>query len=239
MFKQTLLLAAMILGGSYANAADIEHPVVLELFTSQGCSSCPPADALLKQLSAADANLIPLSFHIHYWDRLGWKDVYSSPVNTDRQKAYARALKDHRIFTPQLIVGGKVSVIGSDVGAVKQAIAAAMQSPPAATVSLQPESTRHALIASIRLNDPSLTDTQPDIWEVRFEREASTVVAAGENRGRTLDSINNVTSIKSLGTWSKSSNPLPVTMPASGGVAIIVQLQGQGEILGAASYLAH
>ena len=236
MFKKTFLAVPMILLSGHVYAADTGHPVVLELFTSQSCSSCPPADALLKQLSASDPDLLPLSFHVHYWDYLSWKDTYSSPVYTDRQSAYARALGQNGVFTPQLIVNGTTSAIGSNEGDVERAISDARRTPPAVSVSLKPAG--HQLIASIATSSRSTAPMQADIWEVQFDRYAKTHVAAGENGGRTLESINNVTSITSLGTWrSDGSKTIPLDMPASGSVVVIVQTPQQGPILGAASYL--
>ena len=238
MLKKIVLATSMILlSGSYAQATDTGHPVVLELFTSQSCSSCPPADALLKKLSA-DPDLLPLSFHVHYWDYLSWKDTYSSPVYTDRQKAYAQALGQSGVFTPQLIVNGTASVIGSNENDVEQAITAVRRTPLAVSVSLKPVG--HQLIASIAANNQSTALVQADIWEVQFDRYAKTRIAAGENGGRTLENINNVTSITSLGTWqSDGSKTISLDPPASGGVAIIVQAKGQKAILGAASYINH
>src|SRR5271170_2274982 len=147
MLKKTFLATTMILLSGHVHAADTGHPVVLELFTSQSCSSCPPADALLKQLSASDPDLLPLSFHVDYWDYLSWKDTYSSPAYTNRQKTYAQALGQNGVFTPQLIVNGTTSVVGSNENDVDQAIAAARRTPPAVSVSLKPAG--HQLIASI------------------------------------------------------------------------------------------
>src|SRR5271170_1729067 len=153
MLKKALLATAMILLGGHAYAADTGHPVVLELFTSQSCSSCPPADALLKKLSASDPDVLPLSFHVHYWDYLSWKDTYSSPIYTDRQKAYAQALGQNGVFTPQLIVNGTASVVGSNENDVERTITAARRTPSAVNVSLKPAG--HQLIASIAANSSS------------------------------------------------------------------------------------
>lgn len=239
MFKKTLLAAAMtLLGGSYAYAVDTGHPVTLELFTSQSCSSCPPADALLRQLSASDPDLLPLSFHVHYWDNLGWKDTYSSSIYTGRQNAYAQALGQSGVFTPQLIVNGTTSVVGSNETDVRQAIAAAKQASLPVSVSLAPDNTGHQLVVTIAGNSSSTAAIQADIWKVRFNRYAKTSVAAGENGGRTLESINNVTSITSLGTWQSGvSKTFSFDAPSDEGTTILVQAQGQGPILGAASYI--
>lgn len=222
-----------------AQATETGSPVVLELFTSQGCSSCPPADALMKELSANDPQLLPLSFHVHYWDNLGWKDTYSSAAYTDRQKGYAQALGESGIFTPQLIVEGKTSVVGSDAGAVKQAIANARQAPRVIDVSLIPDETGHGVIASMTAKNPGVTPPQVDVWEIHFDRYAKTQIGGGENGGRALESVNNVTSLTPLGKWQIADGKKTITLHdfSGDGVAIIVQAQEQGSILGAGSYI--
>ncbi|TMQ09365.1 MAG: DUF1223 domain-containing protein, partial [Deltaproteobacteria bacterium] len=103
-----------------------EGPLVIELFTSQGCSSCPPADQLLSRLAAAgtlgDRVLAPLAFHVDYWNDLGWADPYSSPAWTERQHQYSRAVGDARVYTPELVVGGASGVLGSNLAAVTDAV---------------------------------------------------------------------------------------------------------------------
>src|SRR5712691_8800515 len=115
---RTVRLAAVILGLAFAAmpAGADPRPVVVELFTSQGCSSCPPADALLGEL-ARRGDVLALGFHISYWDSLGWKDPLSNPASTDRQKAYARHF-DGQVYTPQIVVDGTTEMVGSDRVAV-------------------------------------------------------------------------------------------------------------------------
>src|SRR5712692_3992351 len=115
-------------------SAQAEPRAVIELFTSQGCSSCPAADKLLGAL-AADPSLVPISVPIDYWDYLGWKDTLADPHNTARQRAYARARGDGKVYTPQVVVNGSLHVLGSDKAAIERAIAqsrknGAMASPP-------------------------------------------------------------------------------------------------------------
>ncbi len=218
-----LFLAA---GLNPANAAT--GPVVLELFTSQSCSSCPPADALMKKLSESDSTVLPLSFHVDYWDQLSWKDTYSSPANTQRQTVYSHG--SGHVFTPQLIVNGATSVVGNDESAVSAAITNARQMPRPATVSIAPADGNLAVTA---------TSSSPvDIWEVRFDRYTKVNVKSGENGGRTLESVNNVTSFKRLGTLSAQTPSLSLNIPplTGDGVAILAQAPDQGPILGAASF---
>lgn len=209
-----------------------ERPVVLELFTSQGCSSCPPADALLTGL-AQDPSLLALSFHINYWDYLGWKDPYASNDTTNRQRAYASAMGKNEVFTPQLIVDGVISVVGSQSGEVEDSIKTAKSTlPPEAKVTFS-----HLPSSDNLLVDISGARTKgADVWLVYFDRNSDTDVRAGENGGHRLISTNPVTSIKRLGTLGSDKAQYQVAMP-KGGVAIIVQIASQGRILGVSSFL--
>ena len=234
----SLILATfwVLLSGSLGIAATTE-PIVLELFTSQGCSSCPPADALVKQLSTNDPSLLPLSFHVHYWDYLGWKDPFSSVANTDRQKIYSQSVGDGQVFTPQLIVNGKISTIGSQEKEVREAIAKAKQMPPSVDVSIVPDQIAGKLTLQLSGKDQFSPNKDMDVWGISFKRYKMTSVDAGENGGRTLENINNVTSIKRLGVWqSGSKSTMQLDLPEDG-FAVILQAPQQGPILGAAVYL--
>ena len=221
---------AVILSLWHTAPAMADRPVVLELFTSQGCSSCPPADALLTKL-AQDPSLLALSFHISYWDYLGWKDPYSSEDTTNRQRSYASAMGKGQIFTPQLVVDGTLSAVGSQTGTVKDSIESAKNTlPPEATVSFS-HSSDNLLV------DISGTQAKgADVWLVYFDRSSDTDVRAGENDGRRLVSTNPVTSIKRLGTLDGEKAQYKLAMPKEG-VAVIVQTPNLGRILGANSFL--
>ena len=131
MSKTSLATAALILmAASRAVQAEGAAPVVLELYTSQGCSSCPAADALLEEL-ADQPGLLPLALHVDYWDYIGWADTFAHPGFTERQKAYARAAGERMIYTPQMIVGGVARVEGNDATAVAEAIRNALPITPA------------------------------------------------------------------------------------------------------------
>jgi hypothetical protein len=157
-----------------------DGPRVIELFTSQGCSSCPPADALLARLartgSLGDRALAPLSFHVDYWNDLGWTDPYSSPAWSERQRQYARVLDD-RVYTPELVVGGAMGMVGSNLAAVTDAIQRAAR-PALLTAT-----------ARWTADAVTLTTTSPgdaEVWVAIWEDGTSTHVARGENAGETL-----------------------------------------------------
>jgi hypothetical protein len=155
-------------------------PLVLELFTSQGCSSCPPADRLLAKLATKGIEgrtLAPLAFHVDYWDDLGWPDPHASPAWTERQREYARALRDDRVYTPQLVVGGSTGLVGSNLVAVTGAIAKAARPqllPATATWSKD--------TVEITATAPADADVIVAIWE----DAVATRVKRGENAGETL-----------------------------------------------------
>jgi hypothetical protein len=156
---------------------------VLELFTSQGCSSCPPADALLGELSR-QPGVIALAWHVDYWDNLGWHDPYASSLATDRQRAYAAQLRDE-VYTPAMVVNGAAIVVGSDRAAIATALARTRTTPTGATpISTIPISLRYGttgLTAEIGETRTPLT-----LLLAAYDPEAATAVHAGENEGRKL-----------------------------------------------------
>ena len=226
-----LLMMAGLIGN--AHAAKAAQPVVLELFTSQGCSSCPPADALMTAM-AQDGSVLPLLFHVSYWNNLGWKDSFATADTTNRQYAYSRSLgSGGAVFTPQLVVNGTESMVGSEEGKVRKAVTAESQKPFPVQAALTPDSS-----GNLKLLLSGAYGTA-DIWEVRFVSHATTRIGAGENGGRTLDTVNNVTSIKRLGGLSNKDNLYSLTAPQApdDGLAVIVQEPGPGRILGWAVYI--
>jgi hypothetical protein len=164
-------------------------PVVVELFTSQGCSSCPPADRLLSELAASPdlaGRVLPLSFHVDYWDHIGWKDPYSSAHWSERQRTYAELL-DGRVYTPEVVVGGSTGMVGSRRGEVLAAVRQALAAEPAARVSVEvgePAGGRLPVTASARLL--AAADGRCELWVALWQDELVTDVRRGENGGRTL-----------------------------------------------------
>jgi hypothetical protein len=220
-----LRLATVFVGLAWAAgpAAAAPLPVVVELFTSQGCSSCPPADALLAELAKRDG-VIALGFHISYWDRLGWKDPLSSEASTARQAAYARRFNGGQIYTPQIVVDGTSEMVGSDRAAVLAALGAA-RPVAAAPVSFAADHRSVAIGAGAG---------QGQVLLVRFARHRTTQVGAGENGGRTAEDANGVERLATLGSWNGAAVRFPVEPPGDGeGLAVVVQA-ADGHMLGAA-----
>ncbi len=198
------------------------RPVVVELFTSQGCSSCPPADALLAELARRDG-VLPLGFHVNYWDRLGWKDPLSSQNSTDRQKAYAKHFTGGQIYTPQIVVEGMREMIGSDR---EKVLSALREARPVATAPVAFAEDRR----SVAIGPGKGGGT---VVLVRFVRHRTTEVGAGENAGRVLRDANGVRALTTLGAWDGSARIFPVEPPGAGeGIAVLVQAS-DGQMLGA------
>jgi hypothetical protein len=227
MTLRPLLIAAALLAGSCAQAQPATSPpVVLELFTSQGCSSCPPADAAVAK--AADRpDVIALSFNVTYWDHLGWKDTFARPEFTDRQVAYARALGEGAPYTPEVVAGGRAAGVGNSPARIADLIARGRTAP---TTTLAVRDRRISVAAGVAPRRGA------DVWLVRYDpRVVQVPVKAGENNGKTLPQRNVVRSLARLGGWDgqAASFPTPAGDPALRGV-VIVQTRGGGPILAAA-----
>jgi len=226
MLRWFLLVSAWLAGAPVWAA---ERPVVVELFTSQGCSSCPPADALLGELARRD-DVLALGFHVDYWDRLGWKDPYASAEATQRQKAYARLLDSASVYTPQMVIDGRTDVVGSYRTDVLGAIAAARAN--AASVPL--ELAEHDDGLHVRVGAGA--GRRATLWLVGFDRHHETRVGAGENGGRTLAEWNIVRGFETLGDWQGAATETTVPAARLAGyerVAVVLQAR-DGAILGAA-----
>jgi hypothetical protein len=178
---RALLLLLAACGSASGETRTDDVPVVIELFTSQGCSSCPPAEQLLGKLARAgklgDRTIAPLAFHVDYWDDLGWKDPFALPAWTQRQQNYARALGDDRIYTPELVVAGGAGMVGSQATRVSSAILAAPKQQPVAA-----KATWEASRVTVTATAPADADVLVAVWE----NAPATKVARGENTGETL-----------------------------------------------------
>jgi len=202
-------------------------PVVVELFQSQGCSSCPPANANVNAL-ALRPGVLALSFAVTYWDRLGWKDTFASRAFTDRQYAYAHGLGRPNVGTPQVVVNGRVDLVGTDRGALDRAVRAA-GSPNTVAVTLS--SGDVAVAAGVAPKRGA------DVWLVRYDpRVLEVPVKRGENNGKTLPHRNIVRSLERLGAWTGAARSYRVGPPSDPAwrTAVLVQAADGGPILGAA-----
>jgi hypothetical protein len=204
-------------------------PVVIELFTSQGCSSCPPADALLGELATRNG-VVALGFHISYWDRLGWKDPLSSEAATERQRRYARRLGDGRVYTPELIVDGTNDLVGSDRAAVLASLRRASEAHPTAAAPVTFAADRHSVAIGAGAG-------KGEIVLLRFAQRRTTHIGAGENDGRVATDFNGVETLSTLGTWDGAPREFAIAPPGPGeGLAVLVQAP-DGHMLGAAMAL--
>lgn len=205
--------------------------VVVELFTSQGCSSCPPADALLGEL-AQRPDVVALAFHVDYWDYIGWKDPFASPATTARQRQYAGTLGLRIVYTPQMVVDGRIDVVGSYRREVESAIETSAARPKLAVRIEDDGQGGHRAV--IPAGD---SGEEATIWLAILDSQQETKVGRGENGGRTLREFNIVREWRQIGTWNGSAVTLPLD-PAAGedrnACAVIVQSGATGPILGAA-----
>lgn len=211
--------------------------VVVELFTSQGCSSCPPADAFLGELAKRN-DVIALSFHVDYWNYIGWNDPFSSPEATARQRAYGRVMKKRYVYTPQMVVDGRAETVGSDRATVSSLIAMA-----AAAQKIEIDVTHNKDgSADIRVPDAlSGGARKGELWIGFYDAAVKTQVRAGENRGETITNANIVRSYKRIGDWDGNALATHVDLKALGatgrdGCVIVLQAPGHGPIIGAASF---
>ena len=221
-----LVSVLVVLGAARVEAGD--RPIVVELFTSEGCSSCPPADALLTEL-AQQRDVLALSFHVDYWDRLGWKDPFSSHQATLRQERYAELLGSGTVYTPQIVVDGRWQAVGSDRGAVESALALARRSRRDVPVAIALDEDH----ARIRLG-PAADQASASVLLIGFDRRHVSAVARGENSGRTLSHVDVVRDVDEVGRFDGK----PVAIDAairqgSDRVAAVLQA-ADGHIIGAA-----
>jgi hypothetical protein len=222
------------------------HTVVVELFTSQGCSSCPPADRILSELgSQQNARVIALSFHVDYWNHDGWTDPFSRHDWTERQSAYARLLGLRSVYTPEAVVDGRTEMVGSDANRLRAAIAAAAQRT-AASVSIHLDVEKSKVAVAATVDRPEILRSRKlDLMLAVFETNLVTSVGKGENGGKTLRNDYVVRSLRRAATLSSgganpSSQLTTLSLDDSWkraelGIAAFVQDPSSLEILGAAA----
>jgi hypothetical protein len=225
MLSRLVLSLVLIAGLSPAASLAAERPVVVELFTSQGCNSCPPANAFLNEMSKQRRDVLALAFHVTYWDRLGWKDPFSMEAATRRQDVYGRRFGDGS-YTPEMVVDGAASMVGSARGEVSSAIENAKRnSRTAASVSV----TKNGEQVSIEVG---AGNGSGNILLIGFDHEHTTAVGRGENSGRTLVEANVVRSIRSVGQWSGTAMRISERFPEGQDVAVVLEAP-DGRIIGA------
>jgi hypothetical protein len=224
------LLTGLAFGCTVATAAAQPRPAVLELFTSEGCSSCPPAEAYVAELTQ-NRNVLPLSFHVDYWDDLGWRDRFSLAAATQRQRVYAQSLRLSSVYTPQAVIDGRSNAVGSNRGAIGRLLDARRDGVSIAIATAAGD-------VSVELGS-SQPATASDVVLIGYLHQAISPIGRGENSGRTLEEFNIVRSLQVIGHWngrsarftsSMASLPRDVT-----DVAVLVQGSGQGVITGAAT----
>ncbi len=229
-----LLAALAIVAGTATAQAQTTGPVVVELFTSQGCSSCPPADAYLGKLAERD-DLIVLSLHVDYWDYLGWRDVFGAAAHTQRQRNYAAAMRERSIYTPQMVIQGAEHVVGSQTAKVDEAIARQAATQQVALVGMrQKDDLLITEIEPISATGPRQSGKVIMAWYTKAEQVQ---IQRGENRGRSIVYHNVVKGWAEIGDWNGAKMTLTASKPmGADGIAVMVQAKNGGQIFGAARF---
>jgi len=224
----------LVAAAGVASAAETgDRPIVVELFTSQGCSSCPPADRILADL-AERPDLVALSLHVDYWDYIGWKDPFGSPLNTERQRRYAGVLGLHYVFTPQMVIDGVTSVVGSNRAAVDDAIEAAKNHPKPVQIAFTDKDGGRVVVSG-----SAAPPGGASVWLAVYDERQETAVKRGENAGRELSNANVVRRLERIGTWTGQRVEIPMDFAGAAArgryaCAVIVQAGEHGPVLGAA-----
>jgi len=223
-----LIPLVMAVFGSVGAPASAQSPVVVELFTSQGCSSCPPADKLIHELAKRD-DVIPLALHVDYWDYIGWKDEFASPANSDRQRGYATEAGRRSVYTPQMIINGTTDIVGARPMELSKAIAehSAVTSPVTLTAERSGDVVRITAKSTKR-------DTDMLVRMLRYQTERTSRITRGENAGTTSVYANVTEDWQILQQWDGVAD-LELDAQATGDLPVVVMVQqGQfGAILAA------
>jgi hypothetical protein len=241
-------LACLPLQAQQAAPAPSRTPVLVELFTSEGCSSCPPADTLLAHLlqdqPVPTAEIIVLGEHVDYWDGLGWHDRFSSHDLTERQTEYAQRLHLDSPYTPQMVVDGTDQFVGNDIAHALRAIAQAARTSRS-VLTLSPLTSDGSQISASVANSSAGKLPHSDLVAALIETTASTHVGAGENGGRTLHHVSVVRAMRKIGTADKLASPLSFSfaipkdaVPANLRIVVFAQSPDQGKVVSAATSAA-
>jgi len=228
MRRLSIITAAfMLLFPAFANA---DHPVVVELYTSQGCSSCPPADRVLEQLIDKDY-VIALALHVDYWDYLGWRDEFADPAYSARQRRYARLWNERSVYTPQIVVQGTDYMVGSRGDAVNRQIME--HEDDRETVNLDTSFINGSATITVRPRNRDVAEAT--VYLVGYSDGEEVSILRGELRGRTLNYVNIVESWETIANWDGSSSiSIQTQNLLDRNYVVIVQEAGQGPILASA-----
>ena len=218
------IAAALVTTLPLAAPAQAEGPVLIELFTSQGCSSCPPADEVLGEL-ATRGDVVALSLHVDYWDYLGWRDTFAQRKFTERQFAYRDQWGERVVYTPQMVVAGKEAVTAYRRGAIQEAIESAKLAPQTAALAIVERDGMLKAEATGNFAD------RATLWFATYRRAATVPIGRGENAGRTITYHNVVTSLERLGPMGAVGDSIALPQPGMGeGIAIWTQMGSGGPI---------
>jgi hypothetical protein len=221
------LVLAVTLAGTGAAG---DTPVVVELFTSQGCSACPPADAFHATL-AERPGIVALAFHVDYWDYLGWRDSFASPAFSKRQRAYAKAFGERMVYTPQMVINGRVGLVGSHVDEIDAAIAEAAARPVSAAVRIETEA--DGLRVVVEPGEGAVSDAS--VSYVLLAHPQTIAISRGENRGQEITYHNVVRAWMMLGSWHGEPLSWAIAAPQDArSIVVLVQEKESRAILGAA-----
>ena len=207
--------------------APAHGPVVVELFTSQSCSSCPPADALLGELAKNNHNIIAFSCHVTYWDHLNWRDTLSRKFCTERQRAYAAHMGSRQVYTPQMVVNGTHGFVGSNRTDAQRYISSGAVLP--IKLALNKNDTISATLPAL----PQGASPQT-LWLIRYHDAHTQAIKSGENRGKTITYTNSIEAMNAVGVWDGRAQtfqfPAPEGKAPNPGYAVIAQPNGFGAI---------
>lgn len=228
---------AQIEEGALAPARPVT--AVVELFTSQGCSSCPPADTLLKDIAASHKDIMALSLPVDIWDYIGWKDTLATPKNSERQRAYSRLLGSGPVYTPQIVVNGVAQSIGSDAREIDAAMAKAKAVLGAKHVPLRLLPHRNSVIIQVGDAPPNVEVKVSTIWLAVVQKAVDVPITKGENEGQTLTYHNVVRELTPVGVWSGKAATIQLLRsafmrPDIEDVIVLIQEADYGPIIGAA-----
>ncbi|MDA5555562.1 DUF1223 domain-containing protein [Shimia sp. MMG029] len=228
MIRTTAIFATLWLSLASTVAAQ-ESPVVVELYTSQGCSSCPPADAYLREQLAGREDVIALALHVDYWDYIGWKDEFANPAFTQRQHSYARAAGHRSVYTPQMIVNGQDHVVGAHPNKVERLIEAHKAAPELVDLQVIRNGATVSIAASTELSTPM------NVHVVRYRPAEKVSIKRGENAGKVFSYANIVDDWQNVRRWTgRSDLAMEVSIDGSAPLVVLIQRENGGPIVAAA-----